>query len=185
MALFNRNKKTTIAELEEYYANQNTSDSSARAWAMAILSLIITVAVILALFFAGRWLWRVIDGNDEDANTTTQQEGVIVQEDGTLSGDLTLLDNSTTDGGSVSTDTSNDTDSAVDNSNEGVVSEEAASTDVSNDDSVAVLGDSEDTTDTGSTELPNTGAGTALLLIPAATAVAGYSASRRRQLNNR
>lgn len=180
--LFNRNKKTTIAELEEYYANQSSADSTARAWAMAVLSLLITVAVILALFFAGRWLWRVISDNDSDNTAATvQQEGVTVLPDGTLSGDLSLLNNSsnTLTGGTVSVDSGTTTESG----DEGVVSDEAASTTVSNTDTVSsstVTGASSNEETSTTSEIPNTGAG-AILLAPIIAGAAGYTASISRK----
>lgn len=202
--LFNRNKKTTIAELEEYYANQRTNDSSARAWAMAVLSLLITIAVILALFFAGRWLWNVINDDDSATTTTTgQREGVTVRDDGTLSGDLSLLDNNsnnTQSGGTVSVDSGstddNTSESVVDNEDndsEGVVSNEAATTDESNEDTVSATEENANSNEdinstvetdgtelTPATELPNTGAGI-ILLAPVVAGAAGYTASISRK----
>ena len=57
MALFKNREKRTIAQLEDYYASRH---SNAKAWAMAFLSLLITVAVLSAIFFGGRWLYRTL-----------------------------------------------------------------------------------------------------------------------------
>ncbi len=55
MALFRKNKSkvtTNIPELQEYYANQKT-ESSARAWLLAVGSLLVTAALLVGLFFGG------------------------------------------------------------------------------------------------------------------------------------
>lgn len=70
-ALFRKKNETTIAELEEYYANQQRG-RSAKAWFMAFLSLLITVAVIVGLFYAGKWLYQTITDSDSDETTTTE-----------------------------------------------------------------------------------------------------------------
>ncbi len=177
-SLFNRNNNTTIAELEEYYANQRSSDGTLRAWAMAILSLVITIAVILALFFAGRWLWRVIDSNDTaDTTTATQTGGVIVREDGSLSGDVSNLNS-----GGASVGSGNP--SAPSSTTQGVVTDEAASTETSNSADSESNASSQLSVTAGTTpELPNTGANSVLVAVPAVSAAAGYAISRRRQLN--
>ena len=73
-ALFKKKKnETTIAELEEYYANQQKG-RSAKAWFMAFLSLLLTVAIIVGLFYAGRWIYQTVTGSDEESNETTTTE---------------------------------------------------------------------------------------------------------------
>lgn len=163
--LFKRNNKTTIAELEEYYANQNQKKTGAgTAWLMAFLSLLITVVVIAALFFGGRWLYRTVTDDGSDTPETTS---------GSNSTNGSNVDLPAFDSDVVGQDiVSDDEDSSE---NEGVVSDEAVSTSESNADRVAAAGP-------GST-IPNTGAGDIIFIAPAATAIVGYAISRKKQLS--
>jgi|GEM_PF-2079320 cytoskeletal protein RodZ len=178
MPLFKRKDKTTIAELEEYYANQNKNRSS-KAWFMALLSLFITIAVIAALFFGGRWLYDLVTGDDEATITTTGE---------TVTGSVPSFGEIRTDDESTDAGESSDvaaTDEA-DNTPEGVVSDEAATTtrDVAG---AATGGDSTDSTATtdeivSTTEIPNTGANELFALLPLLAGLSGYLYSRKRQL---
>lgn len=160
--LFKRNKKTTIAELEEYYANQN--NRPLRAWAMAIFSLILTIAVLAGLFFGGKWLYNQITGDDTTTPVTigTQEEGT----NGALPG--FVEDEPTPTGESDETAVSND-EAVV---SEGVVSDEAATTTRTD---VVATGDT-------SEDIPNTGAGSSILLVAVVTTAIGYFISRKSQL---
>jgi len=77
MAIFG-NKKTTastnIPELQEYYANQK-NDSTARAWLLAVGSLLVTAALLIGFFFGGRWIYRKIANKDDKAVETAQNTG--------------------------------------------------------------------------------------------------------------
>lgn len=68
MAILNRRKNQTIAELEDYYANNKTR--SGMAWAMAMFSLVLTIIVVSVLFFGGRWGYRKITNDDKKADTS-------------------------------------------------------------------------------------------------------------------
>ncbi len=158
MALFNRDKKATIAELEEYYENQR-NNRSGRAWVMALFSLIITVGVIAGLFIGGRWTYRqltkedtktaVVNGNDKENSLVT--------------------DTSKTDTATPAVEPG------------GVVSNSAATTSVPNSTTAvntpAVVAKS-------STAIPNTGSGSILLTFPIVSVAVGYAIARRRELNN-
>lgn len=180
MALFKNREKRTIAQLEDYYANRH---SSGKAWAMAFLSLLITVAVLSAIFFGGRWLYRTLTDDDSAKNSddSSQVEGTVVpgssidSEDGVQ---ISLVDpqEATADDGTENT------------GSEGVVSDEAASTstpsftnqtagDFTEDDSSA----DESATVTTDESIPDTGAGDILLIAPLLAVVAGYIYSIRLQ----
>jgi hypothetical protein len=167
--LFGRkNNKTTIAELEEYYANQNQRKASPiRAWFMAILSLLIAVAIIIGLIFAGLWLYNRLNSDSDNIPVTTgDTNDVDMVELPSFDGDIVGQGNSSTDGTSDSA-TNEDTQNA------GVVSDQAASTSDSNADRIIA---------TGSDELPDTGAGELIVIIPIAAGLSGYVLSRRRQI---
>jgi cytoskeletal protein RodZ len=135
MALFNRKKEKTIAELENYYAQQNKSKGGAMAWFMAILSLFITIAVISLLFFGGRWLYRTLT-SDSDTTQVTSNESNNTQ-------NQTESESNSTNENSASTNNSQ---------NQGVVSDEAASTNTGN---AGTTGATSNTPAAGA--LPNTG----------------------------
>lgn len=167
--LFKRNNKTTIAELEEYYANQNRRKAHAgKAWLMAFVSLFITLAVIAMLFFGGRWLYRTL--TDNDSNSTPSSE--IVSDDG--------IDLPTFDGDIAGQGNQNESDDSTTESskNTGVVSDEAATTSIPNTDRVTEAGADSDS------EIPNTGAGEVLIALPLALAIAGYFVSRKRMIKS-
>lgn len=166
--LFGKNKdKTTIAELEEYYANQDQNKTNtAKAWLMAFISILITVVVVVALFYAGRWVYRAITDDSSETATTTQSDGAGV--------DLPTFDSDITGQGNQSGDSANN--SAIESTPEsgGVVSDQAASTSVSNAGNVSGI------SNTGGDEaIPNTGASDFIIVIPFVAAIAGYYISRR------
>jgi len=174
--LFKRNNKTTIAELEEYYANQDRKKTrTGMAWLMAILSLLITLLVIAMIFFGGRWVYRALTDNDSNTVTTTgntNSNGV----------NLPTFDGSVVGQGNTNPDDSSSAESSTDSNtgttNAGVVTDEAATTSIPNTDRVIAETGSEDET------IPNTGAGELLLITPIAIAVAGYFVSRKLILKN-
>lgn len=196
--LFRKKDKTTIAELEEYYANQNKRRSST-AWLMALLSIVITIAIIVALFLLGRWIYQTfIQGDDVvvvDTTETADEDSVNLpnfdsEELGSDRGvDFTesesndpddLIVDETADAAQNQTD--------VNREDEGTVSDEAASTDVPNTDRLANNNTSgEDSSVAGSTtddsgNLPETGAGETVLAILLGVGTLGYFGARRYQL---
>jgi cytoskeletal protein RodZ len=183
--LFGHKKdKTTIAELEEYYANQDQKKTkTGKAWFMAFLSILLTVAIVLALFFAGRWLYRTItnDSSDNSATTSENTNGGEQVDLPTFDGDVVGQGNqpgeNTDSSGSDSTSGSSSTSNTEGNTeNAGVVSDEAASTSESNAERVAGTNNAGGI---GGEPIPNTGAGDFLIVIPFVTAIAGYYISRK------
>lgn len=171
MALFNRRKDQTITELESYYAGKN--NQTLKAWVMAFLSLLVTVAVIASLFFGGRWIYRAVTDDADDANTSsnnTTETTEQANESNNGGGTLTISD----------ADNSSDTSDAASSSDDfpEVVTDEAASTTVPSSSRGTTAGTST------SNDLPNTGAGEILLLAPAVALVVGYFISRKHQLDN-
>lgn len=170
--LFGRkNDKTTIAELEEYYSNQE-KNRTPRAWLMALLSLLITVAIVVALFFFGRWLYNVITDNDSDSsnvtNTSQDEElDIFVDTDGSQ--------NDSAAGGSGS---GSGEDGSGSDETEGVVSDEAATTENGN------VSGAQDDVEITVDEVPETGAEDLIWLLPVAVAVLGYTYSIRKQSKN-
>lgn len=179
--LFNRKKnKTTIAELEEYYANENQRKTrTGAAWFMALLSLLITIAVIVALFFAGRWIYRAVTNNDADSPSTSSDasgsnpslpsyDGDINAGSSVSTGAADTNSDTSTPGTSTGTDRSSSSSTAQTG---GTVSDEAASTTESNADRIAAAGPT--------SEIPDTGAGESILIILAGTTAVGYFTSRK------
>lgn len=77
MALFNRKKKTDVPEeIQEYYQTERR-ERAGIAWLLAFGTLIVTILLAAGIFFAGRWVYRQIAGNDDGNGTTevTQEEG--------------------------------------------------------------------------------------------------------------
>jgi cytoskeletal protein RodZ len=165
--LFKRNNKTTIAELEEYYANQDRKKTrTSMAWLMAILSLVITLAVIALIFFGGRWLYRTLTDDNNATTADTTSTGQV---------ELPTFDSDVI-GNGVDQDESDD-DSLAGQSSTGTVSDSAASTSIPNTDRVTQTGPSNEA-------LPNTGAGELIAIAPLTVGVVGYLVSRKRFLKN-
>lgn len=157
MALFKRKDKTTIAELEDYYANQKGARRPVMAWVMALLSLLVTIIIIVGLFYAGRWLYQTIADGGQEPTTTTDTTG---------NNDVDLP---TFDGALPARPNNNNTD--TDTEERGVVSDRAATT-------------TNNGERTSNGELPDTGAGSALLIALPLSVAAGYGIARRAQLKN-
>ncbi|MCA9328141.1 hypothetical protein KC959_00055 [Candidatus Saccharibacteria bacterium] len=170
MALFNRRKDHTISDLEDYYANRN--NRTGMAWLMAFLSLLVTIGVIAALFFGGRWAYRALTDDNTTVITTTKSSGSESEAQ------------TTTDTATEATVPVGSTDStSPEVEAEGVVSEEAASTTTpSTSRQVASATTSTDEAGKGDSDLPNTGAGEILLIAPFIAGILGYTVSRRRQI---
>lgn len=196
-AFFKRNEKTTIAELEEYYANQ-PKKRTGMAWFMAFVSLVITIAIIVGVFFVGRWIYRMIKDDDVNEVTTSDvsSENIDLPNfDSNELGDKGLaFEDSTSNSQSdiVEGDLSTE---VISSSAAGEVTDEAASTSRPNADRIATNNQSSNTNGATSSssvpssspsdplEIPNTGAGEMIFLIPAMAGVLGYAVSRRRQIN--
>lgn len=151
----NRNQ-TTIAELEQYYQDQGSSNNFRTALGIFLIVLII-VGLAVSLFFSGRWLYRSLVSNDETDQTTTSQTETVTS--------------SPTDSEAATTDSSTN----------GTVTDEAATTNNSSITESDIDNDDEPTT-ASATDLPDTGAGDTALIILVTIAI-GYYISRRKQLN--
>jgi hypothetical protein len=178
--LFNRkNNKTTIAELEEYYANENQRKTrTGAAWFMALLSLLITIAVIVALFFAGRWIYRAVTNNDADSPSTTSDVNGSNPSLPSYDGDINAGSSASNGAADTNTDTpgtstgADSTNSSSTSQTGGTVSDEAASTTESNADRIAAAGPT-------TSEIPDTGAGESIVFILSGTTAIGYFVSRK------
>ncbi len=80
MALFNRgnkNKTDVPAEIQEYYET-GKRDRTGIAWLLAFGTLILTIVLAAGIFFAGRFAYRKIAGNNDTSqvaqNDTQPQE---------------------------------------------------------------------------------------------------------------
>jgi hypothetical protein len=160
MALFRKKKEQqTIAELENYYATGKKT-STVKAWIMAFLSLLVTVAVLAAVFLGGRWAYRTVTDRNDNSPSTTETAG------------------NDTQNGSVNSDgnSSSDNSRPASPENGGVVTDEAASTNSPSNQrpgsSTPVTGDN----------LPDTGMGEMFIILPVITLGAGYIVARKYQL---
>lgn len=68
-----KSETTTIPELQDYYATKK-KDNTGLAWLLAFASLLVTVAILVALFMGGRWLYRTITGDDKKEQVTTTEQ---------------------------------------------------------------------------------------------------------------
>ncbi len=167
MALFKK-KNQTISEIEDYYASKKTRNGM--AWVMAFGSLVITIGVMSLIFFGGRWAYRTLSNKDnEDTKTVTTTE---------ISKDL-VISSTGTDSNKSGSQSVGGTVGSEDFPS--VVSDQAASTSVPS--SVRNSSASATAPSKGSTELPDTGAGRTILILPAFAMVIGYFISRKRQIN--
>ncbi len=157
MALFKRQKSQTIAELENYYSQHDSSNG--RAWAMALLSLLITISALTLLFLGGRWVYRTITKDDTTVTVATKD----------------TADTSNQASENTSDEHQHASDASVES--EGVVSQEAAST------TTPSTTQTEHESHTGTTTTPSTGAGDIIFVVPAIAFVAGYAISRKKQLS--
>lgn len=175
MPLFKRKNDPTISEIESYYEQQNRrSNSTGRAWAMAILAIALTAIVLGILFFGGRWLYNTLtDSNGSEAPEVAQQD----VNSGTI-------DDVGFDSDSADTSNENSSDS------EGRVDDEAATTDEPNVDRVAG-NNSDEETSTGTTSgnvagsqsnIPNTGPGETALVIAIFAGIVATLTSYRKKL---
>ncbi len=190
MGLFRNRNKKTISELEDYYKNQGKK-SSLKAWFMAFLSLLITIVIIVLLFFGIRWLYRTLVNDNSSTNETTISDSSATA-DGELNGGVSA--DGVVDDSLSSSDTQ--TNNSTGDESQGTVSDEAASTSEPNSDRVASESDSNSTASgvagdsaavnnqytSESGEITDTGPGEVLLITPLLAAVLGYYLSRKKQI---
>lgn len=79
---FNRRKKQTTTnlppEVQQYYQSENRGRMG-MAWLIAFLSLLVSVAIVVGLFFGGRWVYRQIAGTN-DTNATQSETAETKEE---------------------------------------------------------------------------------------------------------
>ncbi len=59
-------------EVQQYYKSEQR-ERVGLAWLIAFASLILTVLIVLGLFYGGRWAWRKVANNDDNENVSTTQ----------------------------------------------------------------------------------------------------------------
>ena len=87
MALFRRKKRFEEqypAEVQEYY-KQERRERAGVAWLLAFGTLLMTVALSLALFFGGRWVWRQFFDSSDVPNISQTDEPASPAQQGTES----------------------------------------------------------------------------------------------------
>jgi len=74
MALFRRRKTNAgvLPEIEEYYEAEKR-DRTAVAWLMAIVSIVCVVALIIGLFFGGRFVYDRLTDDSTDSTEITER----------------------------------------------------------------------------------------------------------------
>jgi cytoskeletal protein RodZ len=175
MAFFNRKKSQSISDLEDYYANRN--NSTGRAWAMALLSLLVTISVLTVLFFGVRWIYRSLTDNKTTVVTTTTQPA------NTNDTNIQVVDPTpATMSEQSSQDHTSHTTPTPASEPAGQVSDQAARTTTP---STASRTQGTSTTPrTGDSEnLPNTGTSDTIFVLPFITAVIGYFVARKHFIN--
>lgn len=102
MGLFRRDKNEEVLpdEVRDYYKNEQRSRTG-MAWLLAVGGFLLTVAIVFALFFAGRWAYQAIfvDDDDGSAEVVDEQEDIDVENDETpfIERDDNTEDNNTED----------------------------------------------------------------------------------------
>ena len=156
MAFYNRKKNNSVLpEVDEYYQAERR-DNGLLAWLLALISVAIVVAILVGLYFGGRWIVDTLKSDD----TNTTSENIVGQ-----GNDVTV------DG---KPNESNTVDSSTD-SNQGRV-----------DAPVATTTPPVTTPQTTEGNLPNTGPASVASIFIVVSIIAGsghYIVSRKRQLN--
>jgi cytoskeletal protein RodZ len=183
MALFNRKKTDSkvLPEVEQYYQAERR-DRGWLAWLLAIASVLVVVLIIAGLFFAGRWAYNEITGNDDDVAVNEDEVGNEEENGLTVDGDPTNVseEDETADEPADSNDGSDDeaatNDDADTEDNEGTVNAPAQTNTPSNQQPT--------TPATGDDPLPSTGAGSLVGVLAGVSTLAGgihYVVERRKQ----
>lgn len=187
MALLNRKNKTDVpAEIQEYYQAERRERTGV-AWLLAFGTLIVTILLAAGIFFAGRWTYRQIAGNDENGNNTTQvAQNEDRQEETSRSDTRQDTNGSATDEGSEDQNTERESEESAANrepsgqsgstsGGSGQVDDGAARTDEPSGD-VAGESDDREIVVTGDA-LPSTGAGDTVAIF-LAISILGYAVHR-------
>lgn len=78
----NRNQDSTLPEEVKDYYQAEKRERAGVAGLLAVGTLIVTVVLAIGLFFGGRWLYRTVFDNGDNAADTTDQSGEEQQEVG-------------------------------------------------------------------------------------------------------
>ncbi len=78
MGLFNRTKRSADDdavpdEIKDYYQAEKR-DRMWVVWFLSAATFVVTVFVVLGLFWGGRWVYREIKGDDKDQTVATQED---------------------------------------------------------------------------------------------------------------
>lgn len=60
-------------EVKKYYSTENR-DRASLAWLVGVASLLVTVGLVLGVFFGGRWAYRQLKGTDVPQVVTTETQ---------------------------------------------------------------------------------------------------------------
>src|SRR5687768_699929 len=74
----NKNDSAVPADIQNYYQTERTQRSGV-AWLLALGTLLVTVGLVLGLFFGGRFIYRTITDNDKPAeiSQTESNDGEV------------------------------------------------------------------------------------------------------------
>ena len=156
VALFRRNRveeTTTLPDTDLY--NTPPRERSWMAWLLALVTLVVTVAVVLGLFYGGRFIYRKFNKSDTNQTPATP----LVEEE-----------SNTTDSDETSSSSSNT------NTNEDTTTNSNTSSSSTN--AVVQTGNVPSQNTAGKGDLPNTGPGDTLAVF-VVVSLAGYLLHRR------
>lgn len=72
---FNRRKKqqesVVASEIQDYYQAERRERKGV-AWLLAIATFVVTLLIVLALFYGGKWVYNKISGDEPEVTETTQ-----------------------------------------------------------------------------------------------------------------
>lgn len=114
MALFRRNKVDETGmpvEVDQYYQAESTGRGPI-TWVLALVTVLITVLVVLALFYGGRWAYRKFHHNTKKA-VSTVQKAIDDTSDTATTGESGSTNSNGTTGSSSSSSSSTNSTSAT------------------------------------------------------------------------
>jgi cytoskeletal protein RodZ len=181
--LFRRNKQTVAMppEVAEYYQAERR-DRRGVTLLLTFLALCVTVAIIVGLFLAGRWIYRSVQGDSQDntaqtSETHTDGEDHSANDSNANSNSDNGSDQAQNDQNITEDDPASDTETNGDDSSSS--SESSADDSATRDENVSTQGSGA----AGSSDnLTNTGPGETALAVFAGGSIIGYVIYRRRLL---
>ena len=111
MKLFRRSKSTQSnvpLEVAQYYQAER-KDRRSVAWLMTILTLLVTAAIVIGFFLAGRWLYRTVRHDKPAAKTGTTSDEAKKSDSASNSTGSTGSSNDNAPGSDGNTDTGGST----------------------------------------------------------------------------